>query len=131
VDLGFGLHREGSGPQGEGPPDPLRSADAKLEKIGSETVNGLETEKYAVTAEGVRGTAWMTPDHVPVRYEGTAREGEQSVTLRIDYTGHRFGSQDASLFELPDGYQPMPSFGGMGVPPGVVLASRVAGEMAQ
>jgi hypothetical protein len=108
-------------PGRESGPDPMRSHDAKLEKIGSETLNGLETDKYEVTASGSTGTAWLTSDHVPVRYQGKANDGRQTMNIHMDYTNHQFGAQSPTLFELPEGYSPVPAFGGaLGMPPGGV-----------
>lgn len=97
-------------------PNPMGSEDAKLEKIGQETQNGLETDKYKVTAKGSTGTAWLTSDNVPVRYVGEARDGDRTMTVRMDYTNHQFGKQKAELFELPEGFSRASSFGGTGMP---------------
>ena len=97
-------------------PNPMGSADAKLEKIGHETLDGLETDMYKVTAKDSTGTAWLTSDNVPVRYVGKARDGDRTMTVRMDYTNHQFGKQEAELFELPEGFSRASSFGGRGMP---------------
>lgn len=113
------LESKRGAPSKEQGPNPMSRDDARLEKIGRETVNGVEADKYRVTAPDSTGTAWMTSDNVPVRYEGETRNGGQAMTLRMDYSNHRFGTQKAELFELPAGFSPVPSFGmGMGMPPG-------------
>lgn len=95
----------------DGAPDPASSwrNDVTLEKQGREEVNGVQADRYKVTAKGGGGTAWLTEQNVPVRYEGTFREGGRTASLRMDYTNIQVGPQDESLFELPEGVTPMPA----------------------
>lgn len=95
-------------------------------RVGRERINGHDSVKYravfrdAQGREG-RGHFWVTEQHgIPIRtdmVQQTAR-GEQRVHMEL--TELQVGSQPASLFEVPDGYQAMPGgmMGGMGVMPG-------------
>ena len=97
--------------QPDGPPDPASSwrEDVTLEKRGREEVNGVQADRYEVKAKGGGGDAWLTEQKVPVRYQGSFREGGRTSTMRMDFTNIQVGPQDAALFELPDGVTPMPA----------------------
>ncbi len=78
-------------------------------KIGNETVNGRSTVKYEGTAaDGTTTDVWLDPAlRFPVKWQGKNSAGE----LRNISTG----SQPASLFEIPSGFQKM-DMGAMGMP---------------
>jgi len=68
-------------------------------KLGSETVNGRSTIKYVGTnSKGESGTMWLDKKIAfPIKWEGQKGGGElQNI---------KEGSQPASLFEIPAGYQ--------------------------
>jgi hypothetical protein len=92
-------------------PDPAQHwrRDLTLEKQGSEEVNGVQADRYGVKAKGGVGSAWLTQDKVPVRYEGTFQHGGRETKVRMDYTNIQVGAQDAALFELPEGVKPIPA----------------------
>jgi hypothetical protein len=75
-------------------------------KDGNETVNGRSTVKYEGTnSSGVASTVWLDPKlRFPVKWQGKNSSGE----LR----NIQEGSQSASLFEVPAGYNKM-DMGGM------------------
>ena len=81
-------------------------------KIGTETVNGYETEKWEFTQDGQKHTAWVsTKLRMPVKSvmaNGPAVEFRNIVE----------GAQPANLFVVPDGYEKM-DMGGMGDPGGL------------
>ena len=97
----------GGSTRGEPDPGSVWREDVTLEKQGREQVNGVEADRYAVTMKNGRGTAWLTAQNVPVRYEGTFTENGETGTLRMDHTNLQIGPQEASLFELPEGVSPM------------------------
>jgi outer membrane lipoprotein-sorting protein len=72
---------------------------------GTETVNGRLAEKWVYTAkdaanEAENQTVWVdTKIHTPVRV--MTGDGSQ-----MDFTNIKEGRQDASLFKVPDGFQP-------------------------
>jgi hypothetical protein len=79
-------------------------------KIGSETVNGRDTVKYEGTAtDGTVTDVWLDPTlRFPVKWQGKNSGGElRNISV---------GSQPASLFEVPAGFQKM-DMGAMGMPP--------------
>ena len=75
-------------------------------KVGNETVNGRGTVKYEGTnSSGDANTVWLDPKlRFPVKWQGKNTSGE----LR----NIQEGSQSASLFEVPAGYNKM-DMGGM------------------
>ncbi len=82
--------------------------DYTCTKIGSETVNGRDCDKWQMKPKSPDlrpSTAWVDKKlHLPVRMVGG--DGTE-----FNLTNVREGSQPASLFELPAGYKKM-DFGG-------------------
>ncbi|MGD0570893.1 MAG: hypothetical protein ABSA78_21040 [Candidatus Sulfotelmatobacter sp.] len=76
-------------------------------KVGSETVNGRSTVKYETTnASGDVSYFWLDPKlRFPVKWQGKNNSGE----LR----NIQEGTQPATLFEAPAGYNKMVMPGGM------------------
>jgi hypothetical protein len=81
--------------------------------VGSESVNGIATTKYAVDKaipEGhLNGAIWLSRDGIPMRCDGrfTARGGRVS-TVHWELRRVRIGRQDPALFEVPPGYTKLP-----------------------
>jgi hypothetical protein len=75
-------------------------------KVGNETVNGRSTVKYEGTnSSGDANTVWLDPKlRFPVKWQGKNTSGELRSIQE--------GSQSASLFEVPAGYNKM-DMGGM------------------
>jgi len=69
-------------------------------KVGNETVNGRSTVKYEGTnSKGESGAVWLDPKlRFPVKWEGKNEDGGELRNIQE-------GSQPASLFEIPPGYQ--------------------------
>lgn len=83
--------------------------EVNRERLGAETVNGIKTDKYKVTysVNGMEDTMyqWIAPSlNLPVKSE--AGDG----SWMIEYTNIKTGPQDASLFELPSGYNKMDAY---------------------
>ena len=83
--------------------------ETSRERLGSETINGIKADKYKVTYDvnGMEGTMyqWIAPSlNLPVRSE--AGDGSWAV----EYTNIKTGPQDASLFEVPSGYNKMDAY---------------------
>ena len=78
-------------------------AQARQEKVGTETVGGYQADKFRTTVQGLGTTRqfyqWMAPefDPMPVRTEA---EGDIREMRNI-----KTGRPDASLFEIPQGYE--------------------------
>lgn len=69
-------------------------------KVGSETVNGRNTVKYEGTnSKGESGFVWLDPKlRFPVKWQGKDGQGGELRNIQE-------GSQPASLFEIPAGFQ--------------------------
>jgi hypothetical protein len=91
----------------------LNVAALKTHAIGSETVNGVATTKYAIDKsipEGhAAGTLWLSADGIPMRLAGTFTnaKGKES-TVRWELNGVKTGPQPAALFEPPKGLAQLP-----------------------
>lgn len=83
-------------------------------KVGNETVNGRNTVKYEGTyTDGTTSYVWIDPSlRFPVKWQDKNDAGElRDINV---------GSQPASLFEIPAGYQKFQMPAGMpGMPPNV------------
>ena len=92
------------------PSDPCGSGEVTAcEDLGTESVNGRSTRKWAYTRDGERETVWIATDlRFPVRIDA-----DGDVT---DFTNVVMGAQPDALFEPPSDYSPMqmPGFGGRG-----------------
>ncbi len=81
--------------------------------VGQETVNGMETTKYAVQEDSLAGRAsgflWLSHDGIPMKCDGRfeAKSGKIS-TLHWELRRVKIGHQDAALFEVPHGYAKLP-----------------------
>jgi hypothetical protein len=85
--------------------------EGKFELVGPETVDGVACTKYKVTSDKTRQVFYFWLDvarKVPVQM--AAADG----SLTVKWTHFTAGTQDASLFEVPEGYQviPMPGMPG-------------------
>jgi hypothetical protein len=76
-------------------------------KIGSDTVNGRSAVKFEGTnSKGETGNVWLDPKlGFPIKWQGKDGGGELE-NIQV-------GSQGASLFEIPAGYQKMEMPAGM------------------
>ncbi len=86
------------------------------EKIGRETVNGIETTKYKSvyeTSDGkVGGFTWFTDDNIAVKAFMVHQTKGEKQRMKFEFTRLERGRQDDSLFELPPGVKPF-SMGSM------------------
>jgi outer membrane lipoprotein-sorting protein len=88
-------------------------ANEKCEKAGTETVNGRVCDKWVTTGAKGTSTAWIDQKlSFPIKTQSAAGEIWQLTNVKE-------GKPDASLFELPAGYQKMviPGMPGGGPPP--------------
>lgn len=77
-----------------------------------ETVAGLPVTRYRVQGAypeggGFDGRVWSTDEGLYVRVEGTATDGGEPQTVRLELGNVRIGPQDPALFELPPGLRVM------------------------
>jgi hypothetical protein len=87
-----------------------------ITEVGSETIEGLSTTKYKLIMKdgSAGGFMWFTREGIMVKMDTVVKSGRDKSRMTITLKNVKIGSQDASLFELPSGYNAMPSFGGMG-----------------
>jgi hypothetical protein len=96
-------------------------ADAvDITEVGAETIEGQATKKYKLIMKdgSAGGFMWFTKDGIMVKMDAVVKSGRDKSRMTMTLKNIKVGSQDASLFEVPAGYNAMPSFGGMGVPGG-------------
>jgi hypothetical protein len=91
----------------------LNVAGLKQHAIGSETVNGVATTKYAIdksVPEGhAEGTLWLSRDGIPMRLAGKFTNAKGKVSsVRWELSGVKTGPQSAALFEPPAGMAKLP-----------------------
>jgi hypothetical protein len=87
-----------------------------ITEVGSETLEGQSTTKYKLIMKdgSAGGFMWFTKDGIMVKMDSVVKNGRDKSRMTVTLKNLKIGSQDASLFELPAGYNAMPSFGGMG-----------------
>lgn len=81
----------------------------KREKIGKETVNGINCDKFRVTYKNKAVSPsvflWLSPDGIPVKVQAA----DKSWTSEMKNI--KKGAQSPYLFEIPLGYSKMPTAG--------------------
>jgi hypothetical protein len=90
------------------PANPCAGGGAtQCKRIGAETVNGYATEKWEFKQDGETWTAWIaTKLRIPIKMSSASGSGTEFRNI-VE------GTQPASLFQVPPGYQKM-DMGGMG-----------------
>src|SRR5580658_9837886 len=79
--------------------------NAKVEKIDSESLDGVATDKYKLTlsdgkAPGGVGILWIdAPKQSPIKF------ASEDGALTVEWKSFQPGPQDAALFEPPAGYR--------------------------
>ena len=86
----------------------------EITEVGSDTVEGQATTKYKLIMKdgSAGGFMWFTKDGIPMKMDSVVTNGRDKSRMTITLKNLKIGSQDASLFEVPAGYNAMPSFGG-------------------
>ena len=112
--VGHGMYMEVSPDETE-----EKTRDYKLisrEKIGRETVNGMETTKYKSiyeTSDGkFGGFTWFTDDNIAVKAFMVHQSKGEKQRMKFEFKSLQRGTQDDALFELPAGAKPF-SMGNM------------------
>ncbi len=77
---------------------------------GAETVEGLQTTKYAIKIDGgpdlvVNATVWATDDGIIVKMIGKTSIDTDGAPSRMELKNIMRGPQDPSLFEVPAGLE--------------------------
>lgn len=91
-------------------------ADAKIDrvKIGDEVVNGVPTTKYKVlisqtNGAKLKGLMWVSHDDIIMRMNANATGKGSKMDLSMELKNVKKTKQDASLFEIPEGYHQIPT----------------------
>lgn len=89
--------------------------DVTIEKVGSDTLDGMNTTKYKILMKdkSAGGFIWLSPENIPVKMDFLSKEGGEKSRITMTLKSLKIEPQEAALFELPAGYQPMPSMGNM------------------
>lgn len=84
--------------------------------VGRETINGVHTTKFRIertAADGMQaqGFAWISPDGVLMRLDGTVQRpgASRPTAIRMELDKLQPGRQDQGLFDLPPGLVKLPS----------------------
>lgn len=77
---------------------------------GTETIEGLQTTKYAIKIDGgpdlvVNATVWATEDGIIVKMVGKTSIDSDNAPSRMELKNIQRGPQDPSLFEVPAGLE--------------------------
>ena len=94
-----------------------QSADpVQITEVGSDTIDGQTTTKYKLIMKdgSAGGFMWFTKEGILMKMDTVVKNGRDKSRMTITLKNLKIGAQDASLFEVPDGYSAMPSFGGRG-----------------
>jgi hypothetical protein len=123
--MGQGMYMEIDPEQGSD-----QSPEYKLierERVGPETVNGMQTTKYKSVYESKDGKfggfTWFTEDNIAVKGFLVHQTKGDKKRLKFEFTSLERGAQPDSLFEVPKGYQKLQ----MGGFPGIQGMGRMGG----
>lgn len=88
----------------------------EITEVGSDTIEGQPTTKYKLIMKdgSAGGFMWFTKDGIMMKMDTVVKSGRSKSRMTITLKNLKVGSQDASLFEVPSGYNAMPSMGGFG-----------------
>jgi hypothetical protein len=89
--------------------------DMTIEKVGTDTVNGIATTKYKMLMKdkSAGGFIWLTAEHIPLQMDFISKEGSEKSRIKMSMSNLKLGKQDLALFELPEGLNPMPGMDAM------------------
>jgi outer membrane lipoprotein-sorting protein len=88
----------------------VNDCDIDLSSLGDETVNGVKATKNKISGTcpdntKYEGTMWVTKEGIMVKMESVATVDGQQANVTMDLKNLKIGPQEASLFEVPAGYQ--------------------------
>lgn len=89
--------------------------DVTIEKVGSEVLDGINTTKYKLLLKdkSAGGFIWLSPENIAIKMDFISKEGKDKNRITMTMKNLKVEPQDTALFELPEGYQPMPGMGDM------------------
>jgi len=91
---------------------------SKIEKMGSETINGFPSTKYQTRFKDNEGKGagfvWVTDSGVPIKMDMIySSKDTKGMRISMEFTELNLREQDPSVFELPADLKPM-NFGDLG-----------------
>lgn len=104
----------------EGRKDDLAGYKFETTKVGSETVNGIETTKNKLIMTGpggqkMGGFGWISKEGIMVKVDAIAVDKGKKDRFKMELKNLQVGRQDPALFEVPPGFEKMDmSMGGLG-----------------
>jgi len=69
-----------------------------------ESIGGVPAMRFNVEGDSISGRAWLAPDGVPLRFEGSLGVGAGALQVRIDYGEIQRTLQARYLFVIPPNY---------------------------
>ncbi|MBI5562047.1 MAG: DUF4412 domain-containing protein [Deltaproteobacteria bacterium] len=93
--------------------------DYTLVEEGKETVNGIQTTRYKMTARDKNGkkfdgSLWLTPEGIMVKIDAVSKGKKSDERVKMELRNLKIAPLDRALFEVPSGYSKMQGMGGMG-----------------
>lgn len=107
MDLAQAQQQSGQ-PQSEG------KDQVDITEVGTEIIEGQNTTKYKLIMKdgSAGGFMWFTKDGILMKMDTVVKNGRDKSRMTVTLRNLKIGPQDAALFEVPAGFNPMPSFGG-------------------
>jgi len=95
--------------------------DIEQTPVGEETVNGVRDSKSKVILKEKKpngsklgGFMWTTREGIVVKMDVLSVEKGSKERIKSELSSLKLGKQDASLFEIPPGYERMSGMGALG-----------------
>lgn len=87
--------------------------------VGEDVLDGMKVTKYktiATSADGKKfgGLSWRTKEGIPLKMDLLFKEGNEKKRMMTELKNVKMGKQDASLFEIPQGFTKFDMAGMMG-----------------
>lgn len=88
-------------------------SQVEITEVGSDTVEGFATTKYKMLMKdgSAGGFIWITGEGIAVKMDMLSKSDGEKTRITMTLRNLQIGAQDPQLFELPEGYSQMPSFG--------------------
>ncbi len=89
----------------------ISNDDAKREKLGAETIDGIAAVKYRVDSksgmgEAYSGFAWLSAERIVVKLDGVLTQGQYKPRkIAMTMRNLKIGPVDAALLEVPADYK--------------------------
>lgn len=91
----------------------------EMTRVGTETVNGVQTTKNKLIMTGPNGEkmggfSWITDNGIVVKMDAIAADKNSKERLKIELKNLKVGHVDRAMFEIPSDYTKMDLMGGLG-----------------